>query len=66
MRLIAALFLLPLAAASLTQAQSRAPAPLAYPPTARGDVAEEQFGGRVADPYRWLENDVRQDLCAPG
>ena len=36
-------------------------AALAYPETARGDVVEEQFGERVADPYRWLENDVRQD-----
>jgi prolyl oligopeptidase len=32
-----------------------------YPATARGDVVDEQFGERVADPYRWLENDVRQD-----
>ena len=27
----------------------------------RGDVVEEHFGERVADPYRWLENDVRED-----
>ena len=36
-------------------------ATLAYPPTLRGDVVEEQFGERIADPYRWLENDVRED-----
>ena len=55
MRLFA-LLLLPLAAsASLAQPAG----PLVYPPTARGDVVEEQFGERVADPYRWLENDVR-------
>jgi len=35
--------------------------PIAYPQTERGDVVEEQFGDRVADPYRWLENDVRED-----
>lgn len=35
--------------------------PLAYPETRRGDVVEEQFGVAVADPYRWLENDVRVD-----
>ena len=32
-----------------------------YPETRTGDVVEEQFGERVADPYRWLENDVRVD-----
>ncbi|MBA2772260.1 MAG: S9 family peptidase, partial [Sphingomonas sp.] len=36
-------------------------APLAYPVTARTDVVETQFGVPVADPYRWLENDVRND-----
>ena len=34
---------------------------LTYPQTRKGDVAELQFGERVADPYRWLENDVRTD-----
>ena len=53
-----ALLLLPLAAAALAQPAS---APIHYPDTPRGDVVEEQFGERVADPYRWLENDVRQD-----
>jgi prolyl oligopeptidase len=33
----------------------------AYPQTAREAVVEEQFGVAVADPYRWLENDVRND-----
>ena len=33
----------------------------AYPETRRGDVVETQFGVDVADPYRWLENDVRVD-----
>jgi prolyl oligopeptidase len=62
------LLLLPFAAAAafaqsgetvVTVADSR-PA-LRPPETARGDVVEEQFGERIADPYRWLENDVRQD-----
>lgn len=34
---------------------------LSYPETRRGDVVEAQFGVDVADPYRWLENDVRED-----
>ena len=34
---------------------------LTYPATSRGSVVEEQFGEKVADPYRWLENDVRTD-----
>ena len=32
-----------------------------YPETAKGDVVETIFGKEVADPYRWLENDVRVD-----
>lgn len=32
-----------------------------YPETAKGDVVETIFGNEVADPYRWLENDVRVD-----
>ena len=33
----------------------------AYPVTARGEVSETLFGETIADPYRWLENDVRTD-----
>ena len=43
-------------------AQAAAAAPvLAYPQTRTVDVVETQFGVPVADPYRWLENDVRND-----
>ena len=35
--------------------------PIAYPETRREDVVETLFGERIADPYRWLENDVRRD-----
>jgi len=36
-------------------------ATLTYPATRRGETVETQFGVAVADPYRWLENDVRED-----
>ncbi|WP_246543229.1 prolyl oligopeptidase family serine peptidase [Novosphingobium profundi] len=34
---------------------------MSYPETRRGDVVDTLFGERIADPYRWLENDVRED-----
>jgi prolyl oligopeptidase len=37
------------------------PDPIAYPPTRRDDIVEKHFGDPVADPYRWLEGDVRSD-----
>ncbi|WP_294329182.1 prolyl oligopeptidase family serine peptidase [uncultured Sphingomonas sp.] len=59
--------ILPLLLASPAYAQTTKPettAPMtkfAYPDTRRVDVVDEQFGVKVADPYRWLENDVRND-----
>ncbi len=37
------------------------PTTINYPETKRVDVVEEHFGQAIADPYRWLENDVRND-----
>ena len=34
---------------------------LTYPETRKTDLVETRFGAAVADPYRWLENDVRTD-----
>lgn len=36
-------------------------APLDYPDTETGTVVDNRFGISVEDPYRWLENDVRED-----
>src|SRR5438309_3349694 len=42
------------------QTAQAAPA-LVYPRAKTVDVVEDHFGVKVADPYRWLENDVRND-----
>ncbi|WP_298400417.1 prolyl oligopeptidase family serine peptidase [Sphingobium sp.] len=34
---------------------------LRYPVARRLDLIEDHFGVKVADPYRWLENDLRAD-----
>jgi prolyl oligopeptidase len=67
----AALILLPLLLAALPAAANPGgaaidagaakPAPLAYPAAPRLDLVEDHFGAKVADPYRWLENDLRTD-----
>ncbi|MFD0946929.1 prolyl oligopeptidase family protein [Sphingomonas canadensis] len=53
--------LISLPAAAQTSQEAKPTMPFAYPETRRVDVIEEQFGVKVADPYRWLENDVRND-----
>lgn len=61
MRLPAAILAIPLAALAMNAPAQTAEPALTYPQTTRGDVVEEHFGERIADPYRWLENDVRED-----
>ena len=39
---------------------------IAYPATRRTEQVDPQFGVAVADPYRWLENDVRNDTEVRG
>ena len=41
-------------------AQAAAETAIDYPETARQDIVETHFGVKVADPYRWLEEDVRE------
>jgi len=52
--------MIPLDAGRAAQPAASA-ATIAYPPTKRVDLVETEFGTPVADPYRWLENDVRND-----
>jgi prolyl oligopeptidase len=40
---------------------SQAGSAIVYPQTRQVDLVEDHFGLKVADPYRWLENDVRND-----
>ncbi|WP_145203243.1 prolyl oligopeptidase family serine peptidase [Sphingobium sp. B2] len=68
MRATARLFLLPLLLAASpvvagpeTVAIDAAGHGLRYPIARRLDLVEDHFGVKVADPYRWLENDLRAD-----
>ena len=54
------------AAAAELEAQAPTTQAIAYPTTRRTDLVEDRFGVQVADPYRWLENDVRQDREVAG
>lgn len=56
----------PVLANTSPEANAIMPAPIAYPQTRRVDQVDEQFGVKVADPYRWLENDVRTDTEVRG
>ncbi len=56
-RLKSALFVLCLLGG--TAARGDAMKPMTYPETRRDTVVETQFGEAIADPYRWLEGDVR-------
>ena len=57
---LVALFMTPAAAQAAGDAASATtPAALTYPDSERGTTIDPQFGVDVADPYRWLEDDVR-------
>jgi prolyl oligopeptidase len=47
--------------ASASAAEPASQPALSYPETRRVDLVESHFGAAVPDPYRWLENDVRND-----
>ncbi|MFL6736477.1 MAG: prolyl oligopeptidase family serine peptidase [Sphingomonas sp.] len=51
-----------LTAPDFASAQPLGAAPaIAYPETRRVNQVDDHFGEKIADPYRWLENDVRTD-----
>jgi prolyl oligopeptidase len=50
------------ALAALISAPIMAETPLTYPETATVPQVDEAFGEKIADPYRWLESDVRVDV----
>ena len=49
-----------LAAVLVSTTHAEEPKTLKYPDTKTGDVADDYHGTKVADPYRWLEDDVRK------
>ena len=64
-RLIALAMTAPLTAGAAVFAQTPAPAaPSAYPPTKTVEQSDDYFGTKVADPYRWLEDDNAADTKA--
>lgn len=55
------LFAAPVYAADQKETSKTVTAPIAYPRTEAVPVRETLFGETIVDPYRWLENDVRND-----
>lgn len=44
-------------------ASTSAVAQVSYPPAQKGTTVDEYFGEKVADPYRWLEDDMSQQTA---
>src|SRR5512143_1172923 len=42
---------------------AKEPARLAYPQTKKVDQVDDYFGTKVADPYRWLEDDRSEETA---
>src|SRR5438270_4423684 len=49
---------------ALATTDGGAVAKLAYPPTRTAEVFEDYFGAKVADPYRWLEDNESAEVAA--
>ncbi|HKL40734.1 MAG TPA: prolyl oligopeptidase family serine peptidase, partial [Cryomorphaceae bacterium] len=53
-----------MAAACTNQTPMKEKEAITYPETKKLDVVDDYFGTKVADPYRWLENDTAADTEA--
>jgi prolyl oligopeptidase len=49
--------------AEIAQATPTTVAPLVYPMTKKGEVVDSYFEQKVADPYRWLEDDMSDETA---
>src|SRR6185312_9469281 len=56
MKFFASLVVAGLSCAALASAED---SPVSYPATRRVDQVDDYHGEKIADPYRWLEEDVR-------
>lgn len=54
----------PDARAAQVSAPTAAPTPTAYPVSKKVDQVDDYFGTKVADPYRWLEDDRADDTTS--
>ena len=52
-----------IAATLVAAAPTTATAQVSYPPTPKGQTVDEYFGTKVADPYRWLEDDTSPETA---
>jgi prolyl oligopeptidase len=60
-RLLSALLAVAVLSIALPVSAAGPDTAMTYPDTRRDGTVETLFGEAIADPYRWLENDVRED-----
>ena len=46
------------------QGEGGGASPISYPESKKVDVVDDYFGTKVADPYRWLEDDRAPEVAA--